>query len=98
MPYLWLNTAVTYSQHFELYEALLIARGKKEVSLTTVESHANLWGNKYLGGILTTWPFSKSGAIGSLQGPVTSLAIDFKPYLQHEALILLEQVLSPIKK
>lgn len=61
---------------------------QKEVSLTTVESHKNLWGNKYLGGILTTWPCSRSGAIGPLQGSVTSLAIDFKPYLQHEALIL----------
>lgn len=63
-------------------------QGQKEVSLTTVESHTNLWGNKYLGGILTTWPFSKSGATGSPQGSVTSLAIHFKPYLQHEAPIL----------
>ena len=37
---------------------------------------------------MTTWPCSRSGAIGSPQGSVTSLAIDFKPYLQYEALIL----------
>lgn len=37
---------------------------------------------------MTTWPCSRSGAIGPLQGSVTSLAINFKPYLQHEALIL----------